>query len=35
MCAVQIRQSTVILKSLMCDYGYHFVEGVFDAKWGR
>ena len=33
MCAVQIRQATVIAKSLMSDYGYHFVETVFDAEF--
>lgn len=32
MCAVQIRQATVIMKSLMSDYGYHFVESIFDAE---
>ena len=33
MCAVQIRQATVIAKSLMSDYGYHFVQSVFDAEF--
>lgn len=33
MCAVQIRQANVIAKSLMSDYGYHFVQSVFDAEF--
>lgn len=33
MCAVQIRQATVIMKSRMADYGYHLVESVFDAEF--
>lgn len=33
LCAVQIRQAAVLMKSNMADYGYYFVESVFDGEF--
>lgn len=33
LCAMQIRQASVLMKSNMADYGYHFVESVFDGEF--
>lgn len=35
MCAVEVRKTSAITKSLLADYGYHLVESVIDSEMSR